>query len=324
MNNYPLVSIIIPVWGVEKFIKNCIYSVINQSYKNIEIIIINDYTEDHSMEIVRSFVDLGYQFRIVEHSANKGISETRNTGIRIAKGEFLYFLDSDDELPPKAIETLVNLSMKYNFPDMTIARWEMRGSDRLIGNPILIDQEYLEHDIFNAFITYKLPDVPWNKLLRRDFIINNDLWFQPDLIHEDTLWSFFCYYYARNIAISKEITHFYSFRPGSLTSDKKKKNIDSMISLLKIENAFIKKNDLYEKFVNLYSYIVNQKYSIISNCIKLHLSKKCVCEIKSEINKEFGFSKSIHMLFISEISFKNKIKAISAYMPFYFYKTIYR
>lgn len=101
------VSIIIPVYNVEKYIARCLDSVINQTYQDLEIIVVNDGTLDNSMLIVEEYARNDNRFVIVNHSKNRGLMMTRKSGYSIAKGEYLTFVDSDDCLPPDAIEVLL-------------------------------------------------------------------------------------------------------------------------------------------------------------------------------------------------------------------------
>ena len=98
-----LVSIIIPIFNAEEYIEECIESVYQQTYPNIEVILINDCTPDNSMEIVEKIINKykdKFPTTTIDHDYNKGISEARNSGLDIAKGEYIYFIDSDDFIMP--------------------------------------------------------------------------------------------------------------------------------------------------------------------------------------------------------------------------------
>lgn len=109
------ISIIIPVYNVEKYISRCLLSVINQTYNDtIECIIINDCTSDNSMtiinELITTTINKNIIFKTINHTVNQGQSAARNSGIRVSTGEYLFFLDSDDELCINALEDLANLA----------------------------------------------------------------------------------------------------------------------------------------------------------------------------------------------------------------------
>lgn len=100
------ISIIIPVYNVEKYIKICIESVINQTYKNLEILVINDGTKDKSFEIIESYLE-DKRIKVINREKNSGIAVTRNIGISQATGEYIFFIDADDYLEINAIENLI-------------------------------------------------------------------------------------------------------------------------------------------------------------------------------------------------------------------------
>ena len=107
------VSIIVPVYNVEDYIERCMLSIIDQTYPNIECIIVDDCTPDNSITIIQSLLQQyngTISFKILKHTTNKGLSESRNTGTEKATGDYIYYLDSDDELTPNCIEHLVDIA----------------------------------------------------------------------------------------------------------------------------------------------------------------------------------------------------------------------
>ena len=110
MNN-PLITIGIPVYNVESYIEKCLLSVLNQTYQNLEILVVDDLGTDKSMAIVADIQQShsnGQLIKIVKHSQNKGLGEARNTVIENAQGEFIYFIDSDDYIEPQTIQLMVD------------------------------------------------------------------------------------------------------------------------------------------------------------------------------------------------------------------------
>lgn len=118
---FPLISIIIPVYNVAPYIEKCLETVISQSYENLEIILVDDCGSDNSMDIVRDFCSshIG-NFVLLNHERNRGLSVARNTGVKHAKGDYLFFLDSDDELPKDAIRNFVQYLNKHGDADFLI------------------------------------------------------------------------------------------------------------------------------------------------------------------------------------------------------------
>ena len=122
------VSIIIPIYNVEKYVAECLNSVISQTYDHskIECIIVNDCTTDDSMDIVYEIIkkyDGGMSFIICRHEHNEGLSSARNTGIEVAKGNYIFFIDSDDYIYPNSLELLLNASKIYGYSDMVVGNF---------------------------------------------------------------------------------------------------------------------------------------------------------------------------------------------------------
>lgn len=115
-----LISIVIPLYNKEKFIKNTIISVLRQSYKKFELIIVDDGSTDNSVNVVKSISDS--RIRIISKQ-NEGVSKTRNRGVKEAKGEYIFFLDADDYLVPEALKTLYNLMKSYPKKDIYVASY---------------------------------------------------------------------------------------------------------------------------------------------------------------------------------------------------------
>ena len=110
----PIISICIPVYNVEKYVGRCLESILSQSFKDIEIVIVNDCTPDKSMDIVRHYAEVDSRIKIVEHDINHGLMMARRTGYMAAMGEFITFCDSDDTMPVGALESLYNKAIQTN------------------------------------------------------------------------------------------------------------------------------------------------------------------------------------------------------------------
>ena len=178
------VSIIIPVYNVSKYIERCLKSVLGQTWKDLEIILVDDCTPDDSMDIVRGILETSSRSDIVtilKHEKNRGLSAARNTGIRQATGNYLYFLDSDDYLPANGIELLADAAIQYDV-DFVIGNYEITGSPRWTP-PLLLDTCLLVNnkEILSAYSKDKWYVMAWNKLIRKSFVNDSSLFFRKGL-----------------------------------------------------------------------------------------------------------------------------------------------
>lgn len=207
------ISIILPVYNVEKYIGECLKSIMNQSYSDFECLIVDDCGEDNSIGVARSLI-AEYtgkaSFEIIESEKNGGISVARNKGIKRATGDFLMFVDSDDKLCPNALELLIDMTEKYP------------GVDLVQGN-ILCDKKSKYWNIAGRFpefssdcfwireqiLLWHIPVSVWGKLYRRELVASNNLTFMEGYMHEDVAWLFYFQKYISSIAFVEDMCYYY-------------------------------------------------------------------------------------------------------------------
>ncbi len=191
------VSVIIPLYNKEEYIARCLQSVMNQTYQNIECIIVNDASTDNSLQISEKELK-GYKghipFYILQHDKNRGVSAARNTGIDHAVGDYIEFLDADDELTPNSINVLVAKVSEY--PGIDIVQGNVQAVPhhndyyelRRFNFPDLYsDNESIRIRYFNLWKDF--PVNAWAKLIRTNYIKENKLYFMENIIHEDNHWT---------------------------------------------------------------------------------------------------------------------------------------
>jgi len=193
----------------------------------LECIIVDDCGSDSSMDIAEQMVAAyagPIQFNILHHDHNRGLSAARNTGIRAAKGDWLYFLDSDDYITPECIATLMGFVKKH--PDIEL----VQGSALTTGDaPDSIKRwldvssaslpEYINDTgtIQKTLLGRILPPMSWNKLVKREFVLTHDLFFMEEVFHEDEHWNFYLCKHLKAMTISTDATYVYRKREGSIT-----------------------------------------------------------------------------------------------------------
>lgn len=234
-----LVTISIPIFKCEKFIIRCLESVKNQTYKNLEIVLVNDCTPDDSMLLVKNFIDANpdLTIKIIEHQENSGLSVVRNNGIKASTGKYLFFLDSDDEITIDCIELLVKKAEKTDA-QIIIAqnRWinTFDNTTKDFGFPTITEKKYYDNnlEIFSVYSKGGFPSSSWNKLFKRDFIVDNQIYFVPGLFAQDELWFFHLLLKTDTLAIIDDITYLYYLHGESVIFNRKKKNFENYLTIL--------------------------------------------------------------------------------------------
>ena len=215
------VSIIVPVFNVEEYIADCFQSIVNQTYTGpMECLFIDDCGNDNSVHILEELIkayDGPIEMRLLHHEKNKGLSGARNTGIANAKGDYLFFLDSDDQLYPQSIACLSNAAKNESWPDIILGSYHVNLPDNP-NNKYQYKYEAFtgQSVIAKAFFRDVFFCMAPNKLVRRIFITDNSLYFKEGIIHEDNLWSFQSFHLAQKVVTIPDQTYYYLIRPGSI------------------------------------------------------------------------------------------------------------
>lgn len=221
------VSIVIPIYNVAPYIDRCLKSVINQTYTgSMECMIVDDCGTDDSIIIVRRLVREyrgPIRFQILQHDHNRGLSAARNTGTDAATGDYIFYLDSDDELPHDCIEKLTRPIQDNPRIEIVVGnyfrfcpesphspeKWrELNKEDEFNTNKDVRDLFYNE----NGY-----PISAWNKLIKKDFLLSNHLYFKEGLLHEDWLWTHHVLKHLSCLHILPDITYLYYKHSQSIT-----------------------------------------------------------------------------------------------------------
>lgn len=215
-----IVSIIIPVYNVSPYIERCLQSVINQTYTDIECILVDDCGSDNSIDLAQAFID-GYKgniiFTILHHTKNKGLSAARNTALRHAKGKYVYFLDSDDTITTDCIESLIAKALVY--PDVDFVQGNIldeRASISSYGWHAQLPEYCNNHEKLEKYIFFMVVTSAWNKLLKTSFLTEHQLFFPEGIIHEDMYWIFFLTKHTKAVSFVNKGTYLYYINPNSI------------------------------------------------------------------------------------------------------------
>jgi glycosyltransferase involved in cell wall biosynthesis len=239
MQNKKKVSIIVPVYNVEHYLEECLCSIVNQTFENIEIILINDGSTDRSFEIMKDFAKKDSRIKIISQQ-NKGVSEARNSGIRVASGEYILFVDSDDIILTNTVETLYNKIIQtnselligdvlYYYPDGSKVSVSKR--NEMLNTLTCISSE----DFFTKHLEeYNFSLLVYLFFCKRELIVEKKIFFKKGIIHEDDLWCVQVLLNANRISIIDFNYYTYRQREGSLMhSDNKEFRMKSISVVIK-------------------------------------------------------------------------------------------
>ena len=321
----PLISIIIPVYNVEKYLKECVDSCINQTYKNLEIILVNDGSTDSSGVLCDDLEKKDNRIKVI-HKQNGGLSSARNAGLDVATGNYICFLDSDDWMNVRAIEESLLLSIKYNADIVfwsCIKEFENRSEHYKVcptTKPIevfenhqlemikrravgLINKELSNPTKTDSFIS------AWGKLYRASLIKENDIQFLPtqEVGSEDVPFNVATFHHANRIVfLNKHYNHYRMFNDNSLTKNHKNTLFPRFKNLYQVLYKFLDEN----KLPNHYYEALNNRFALtlLNNCLSISSPKYNV-----SLSTKFMDLKVI----LTDKDFKKAIKALDiSYLPF--------
>lgn len=254
------VSVIVPVYNTEKYLKNCIDSLLKQNFEDYEIIVINDLSPGNAEEIINSYNDKKIVY--IKNKTNKGIGYNRNLGIKKAKGEYVCFIDSDDYVKEDFISKMYNYSKENNL-DLCVCDYvnvdeegnklkEFNLSDFCITN-------YEE----NNKILCEINLAPWNKLYKKDMLVKNKIEFSETLKYEDLSFVALSIKNSKKIGKINEQLNYYTIHKNSETTTRDKRVFDIFKQLDIVRNEYKSGKYLDELTVSvLLNYTIQQRYQI--------------------------------------------------------------
>lgn len=213
-----LISIVVPIYNVEKYLRKCVESLLQQTYKNIQIILVDDGSTDESGKIADEYAEKHEQIEVY-HKINGGLSDARNYGIKYAKGEYLCFIDSDDWVAADMVAVLYQNIKKYDA-DVSEAQYIRVDNEDVIADDL--EEQVKVFDNIQASLNlrnYHLNQiVAWNKMYKKSCF--NDILFPFGKIHEDEFTTYKIIYNSKKIVVSNKILFFYRNTPNSIVNKK--------------------------------------------------------------------------------------------------------
>lgn len=303
-----LVSIIVPVYNVERFLKQALDSIVYQSYHNIEVIIIDDGSTDTSGRISDKYAEQYKNFKVY-HIENCGLAEARNFGLKLAHGEFIYFMDPDDWIEKNLIESAVTALERdktnvflLNFRLVSESGAIISGNDKLINN---INSIETDRSIIKKLARNELHNFVWQFIVRSSVIkdIGPLLTFQ-NMAYEDITWTPIVIQRAKHISVSNQYFYNYRQRSNSIAHTQSLKNIQDRKKARSFFNKFISENyaQLQDELV---ASNIDSLLHLYSMCANFEGESSEIKKIQTFIEQQLKQVKNTQ-----NIEFKNRLKVL--------------
>ncbi|MBR1397823.1 MAG: glycosyltransferase [Selenomonadaceae bacterium] len=313
----PAISIVAPMYNVEKYVSQCLESVLRQTFKDFEFIITDDCSTDNSVNIVESYIPkFEGRLRLVRLKKNSGGAVVpRNTGLSLSRGKYIALIDTDDLYTDSALEELYNIAEETQADIVATERYyEAKTNDDIIDSntplikktntrikdfvdkPAVVSDDMAER--VKDWTNRRFSEYPWDKLYRRDFIIENNIRFPQNMrVRDDTVFSFYCICLADKIVRVPNIINIYRMRTDSLSNDRIINKLDKylnkwltdIIEFVRNMEAFMNNFDFFVKnpqykYMPVYRYIQEELFHHMSPLY----NKFKPYQIDSLLRKEFS------------------------------------
>ncbi len=254
-----VVSVIVPVYRVEPYIQECVCSIINQTYPDIEVVLVDDAGGDRSIDLAKEvLLKCNRVWKVIKHERNLGVSAARNNAIAAAKGTYLFLIDSDDYLEPFCIEKFVEVALRYDAEMVFANHWDIVNGQVVPSCRLSASDVYSDNPV-SAHINGKTTSMAGNRMIRRDFYLKSKVCFREGLRYEDELWSFSLILRAKRIAFLDACTYYYRRWEGAFTGNR--------------DNELYRIKCSYQNL--LHHYAESEKFNLFSNTqFNVWLAKK--------------------------------------------------
>lgn len=287
-----LISVIIPVYNVEDYLCECVDSVINQTYKNLEIILVDDGSTDSSGKICDDYAEKDERISVI-HQKNGGLSAARNAGLSKSNGEYIYFLDSDDYVADNTLETLITIAEKDNSdivffdavsfadtPDFTVKQNYIRKKKYKTDSGYSVFSLLTKNKDFHSAVPLLF--------LKKDLLKSNKISFIPDILYEDMVFTYQVFCFAKIVSQCDKAVYYRRYRKNSImTSAKKEKNFHSWIKVCKANTKFTFDTFGSDIPFECCQYLSRCAFSVFNVYEKLCKADRKACRNELEIFKRY-------------------------------------
>ncbi len=273
----PEISVIIPVYNVEKFIGRCLSSLVEQTFRNFEVIAVNDGATDDSPVILHRFAEKYSYIKVIDQK-NAGMSKARNAGMQAARGRYFSFIDGDDFVAPTFLEELYRACIN-NDADISCCYYYYRyiDNDFLFEYPFRCKGVFTREEAMDKLLRdMQIQSLVWNKLYRRELFVDYKITF-PTMAFEDMATANKIFFHANRVAIIDRPLYYYNQRANSTLGSMSTDKINDFIRAMAMVRISLEKNGLLPKYKRAYQALLRKT----CNCcylyvLKVHTDKKCL------------------------------------------------
>ena len=310
----PKISVIVPVYKVEQYLNRCVHSLINQTFDDIEIILVDDGSPDNSGSMCDVFAKQDPRIKVI-HQKNKGLSGARNAGLLIARGDYISFVDSDDIVSNKFLEILLKVMIQQNADIVSCGRvdvYEDKIPDRFkevksmkYSSQTILKEKALEYLVENKIIFQTV----WDKLYKREII--HGLSFEEGKLHEDEFFTWKVLLKCKRVAYVSAPLYYYFHRKGSIMETFSRGRLDFLQARyerhLYIEQNYpallleSKKSIEFPCIIMMQRLLKNKKFQQVDQCKKILVEYYRKCQFSKKELKSFPIRYSVNF-FVANIS----------------------
>ena len=305
MTSAPTISVIIPMYNAEKYIAECLDSVLVQTFQDFEVILVNDASTDGSRQIAESYLEkFGGRLAIYDNQKNLGVSATRNKGLEISRGEYVFFMDADDLILPNGLKRLYGLAKSFDVDVVNCTGHYDLSDDgkerklRRLKKPTATLENIIDVNLewrVKGLLEDNFYWAPWRRLSRRDFLIRNGIFFPEGIeIYGDRIWTFGLLFCAQKILHTPLAVYFYRKSVDSLSRRKitALQNVNVFINVIVRGLTWI--DSLMDKIL-FFKTVPQYRYEILSHVAQRYFEmlykvslKAPQTEIYRSVKKTFG------------------------------------
>jgi len=284
------ISVVVPVYNVESYIEACVNSIINQTYSNVEIILVDDGSTDNSGLICDNFAEKDSRIKVI-HTLNRGLSAARNEGIRNSSGDYIMFIDADDFITLNAVDDIVKKINEQKDVDIVVGKLiYYYNEQKQVAENFAFDQNRFHNKSGIDVLTYFFEEIPvimWpavRSIYRRKLLLDNQLYFTEGITSEDLDLIPRIYMCANKIAAYNDPFYYYrQLRPNSIINSINTKKFYDIVSIIKKYEIQLREGDYPDRFRNAFlmqlANIYARYIAILAN-IKKDERKDLVAEMK--------------------------------------------